>query len=146
MKAWLRGRGEGEQRVSKDLQVDGLTPEVAYYYPEWHWHPDEHGWVKSLLLFFDEIALLVPDYKRHQPANMDPELAGALEDANLLRIIEPEWFVDAEMTGMLAEAMVAIIDAERSTTCPHRSRSPSCQCLALASPASGKSRNEWSAC
>ena len=111
MKAWLRGRGEGEQRVSKDLQVDGLTPEVAYYYPEWHWHPDEHGGVKSLLLFFDEIALLVPDYKRHQPANMDPELAGALEDANLLRIIEPEWFVDAEMTGMLAEAMVAIIDA-----------------------------------
>lgn len=88
-----------------------ILPEVAYYYPEWHWSPDEHGWIKSLLLFFDEIALLVPDYKRREPANIDPELAGALDDAGLLRIIEPEWFVDAEMTKSLAEAMVSIIEA-----------------------------------
>jgi hypothetical protein len=104
----------------RDIEGDNMTeeerrpsvaPEVAYYYPEWHWRPDEHGWVKSLLLFFDEIALLVPDYKRHQPANIDPELAGALQDAQLLRIIEPEWFVDAEMTASLAETMVTIIEA-----------------------------------
>lgn len=86
-------------------------PEVAYYYPEWHWQPDEHGWVKSLLLFFDEIALLVPDYKRHQPALQDPVLAGVLEDEGLLRIIEPEWFVDAPMTRDLAEVMVGLITA-----------------------------------
>jgi hypothetical protein len=86
-------------------------PEVAYYYPEWHWRPDDHGWVKSLLLFFDQVALLVPDYKRHEPANIDPARAGALEDAGLLRIIEPEWFVDAEMTSSLAETMVTIIEA-----------------------------------
>lgn len=67
-------------------QGSGLAPEVAYYYPEWHWSPDAHGWVKSLLLFFDEIALLVPDYKRHQPADLDPEVAGVLQDAQLLRI------------------------------------------------------------
>src|SRR5437899_2980536 len=42
-----------------------IPREAAYYYPEWHWRSDDHGWVKSLLLFFDEIALLVPDYKRH---------------------------------------------------------------------------------
>jgi hypothetical protein len=86
-------------------------PEVAYYYPEWHWRPDEHGWIKSLLLFFDEIALLVPDYKRFGPANRDPALAGALQDAGLLRIIEPEVFVDSEMTTALAETMVTIIEA-----------------------------------
>lgn len=38
-------------------------------------------------------------------------LAGALQDAGLLRIIEPEWFVDAEMTASLAEAMASIIEA-----------------------------------
>lgn len=88
-----------------------VLPEVAYYYPEWHWRPDEHGWVKTLLLFFDEIALLVPDYKRFQPANIDPEVAGALQDEGLLRIIEPEWFVDAEMTTELAATMVTLIEA-----------------------------------
>jgi hypothetical protein len=38
-------------------------------------------------------------------------LAGALQDAGLLRIIEPERFVDAEMTTALAEMMVTIIEA-----------------------------------
>lgn len=87
------------------------VPEVAYYYPEWHWSPDEHSWVKSMLLFFDEVALLVPNYKRHEPANLDPELAGALEDRGLLRIIEPEEFVDAEMTRGLSELIATLIDA-----------------------------------
>jgi hypothetical protein len=87
-----------------------VRPEVAYYYPEWHWRPDEHGWIKSLLLFFDEIALLVPDYKRFEPANLDPPLAGVLQDEGLHRIIEPEQFVDAEMTTALAETMVTIIE------------------------------------
>lgn len=87
-----------------------VPPEVAYYYPEWHWRPDEHGWIKSLLLFFDEIALLVPDYKRFEPANLDPALAGALQNPGLLRIIEPEQFVDADMTTALAETMVTIIE------------------------------------
>lgn len=88
-----------------------LPREVAYYYPEWHWRPDEHGWIKSLLLFFDEVALLVPHYKRFEPANLDPTLAGALQDGGLLRIIEPERFVDAEMTASLAQTMVTIIEA-----------------------------------
>lgn len=88
-----------------------ISPEVAYYYPEWHWRPDDHGWIKSLLLFFDEIALLVPDFKRLEPARRDPKLAGALQDEGLLRIIEPEQFVDAEMTTSLAELMVTIIEA-----------------------------------
>jgi len=86
-------------------------PEVAYYYPEWHWAPDEHSWIKTLLLFFDQIALLVPDYKRDEPANIDPEVAGALQDAGLLLTIEPESFVDAEMTQSLAATMVEIIAA-----------------------------------
>jgi hypothetical protein len=34
--------------------------ETAFYYPGVIWH--DPGWVKSLALFFDEIALLVPNY------------------------------------------------------------------------------------
>lgn len=97
--------------VTSSNSKPDLPPEVAYYYPEWHWRPDDHGWIKSLLLFFDQIALLVPDYKRFEPANRDPALAGALLDAGLLRIIEPERFVDADMTTSLAETMVTIIEA-----------------------------------
>lgn len=101
----------GRDMTSNPESAAAVPPEVAYYYPEWHWRPDEHGWIKSLLLFFDEIALLVPDYKRSEPANLDPTLAGALQDGGLLRIIEPERFVDAEMTASLAETMVTIIEA-----------------------------------
>lgn len=87
-----------------------VVPETAYYYPEWHWTPDEHPWVKSLLLFFDEIALLVPDFKRNEPALADPELAGSLLDQGILRLIEPEWFVDEAVTRDLTEAMVGLIE------------------------------------
>jgi len=97
--------------MSETESAAAVPPEVAYYYPEWHWRPDERGWIKSLLLFFDEIAILVPDYKRSEPANLDPTLAGALQDGGLLRIIEPERFVDSEMTTSLAETMVTIIEA-----------------------------------
>ena len=67
------------EMTSEPESATTVPPEVAYYYPEWHRRPDEHGWVKSLLLFFDEIALLVLDYKRFEPANLDPTLAGALQ-------------------------------------------------------------------
>jgi hypothetical protein len=107
--------------ATSDSSNDATSPEVAYYYPEWHWEPDEHAWVKSLLLFFDEIALLVPDYKRGQPATMDPVLAGALEEERLLRIIEPEWFVDAQMTTDLAAAMVTLIEEGAFDGLPKRS-------------------------
>ncbi len=73
--------------------------------------PEHYRALHPCLLFFDEIALLVPHYKRAQPAMMDPELAGALEERHLLRILEPELFVDAQMTTDLAAAMVTLIEA-----------------------------------
>jgi hypothetical protein len=35
--------------------------ELAYYYPEPYWLARESSWVKSLLLFFDGIAILLPE-------------------------------------------------------------------------------------
>ena len=36
--------------------------ETAYYYPAPYWVFEESDWVKSLLLFFDDIAILLPNY------------------------------------------------------------------------------------
>lgn len=83
------------------------TPEVAFYYPGPVWHSSAA--IKSLLLFFDGIALLVPDYLRGKPQRIHPELAGPLEDEGLLHVLEPETHVDAEATEQLAEGLVEVI-------------------------------------
>ncbi len=77
--------------------------DVAYYYPNPYWGMDESGWVKSLLLFFDRVSILLPDYMygRHHAA--DPVLAEPLEDQGLLEVLEPNTWVDEEMAKSLAE-------------------------------------------
>jgi hypothetical protein len=55
---------------------DAAPPETAYYYPEPFWLEREGGWVKSLLLFFDEIAILLPTYMRERNLLADPTLEG----------------------------------------------------------------------
>jgi hypothetical protein len=97
--------------MTHELSKPTQAPEVAYYYPEWRWSQGEYGWVKSLLLFFDEIALLVPTYMGDLPAQLDPVLAGALRDRGLLRIIRPETFVDGEMATHLTSAMKVLIES-----------------------------------
>ena len=88
--------------------MDGATLlEVAFYYPGPVWRSSEV--IKNLLLFFDGIALLVPEYIRDKPEQVHPELAGPLLDEGLLHILEPEEHVDAEATERLAEAMVDLL-------------------------------------
>lgn len=89
--------------------VEGTTPEVAYYYPAPYWRYGEVDAVKTLLLFFDEIAILRPRYMSGIETLSDPVLAGPLTDLGLLRVLEPETFVDQEMTEDLATAMVCLL-------------------------------------
>jgi hypothetical protein len=77
--------------------------ETAYYYPEPYWLVRESGWIKSLLLFFDEVAILLPEYMRGRHLAADPTLAEPLEDRGLLRVLEPEWFVDETATTKLTD-------------------------------------------
>lgn len=88
---------------------DGVRAEVAYYYPAPYWHYDEVDQVKALLLFFDQIAILRPRYMSGIERLSDPVLAGPLLDLDLLRILEPEVFVDQQMTEDLATAMVSLL-------------------------------------
>ena len=84
-------------------------PETAYYYPEPFWRPTEGSWIKTLLLFFDEVAILLPDYMRGRPAMVDPSLVEPLQDMRLLRILEPEWFVDEQLTIQLTDVVYSLV-------------------------------------
>ena len=83
--------------------------DTAYYYPAPYWLEEEGDWIKSLLLFFDEVAILLPDYMRGRHRDADPSLAGPLEERGLLRVLEPKEWIDAEVAEKLAEIVVDLL-------------------------------------
>ena len=84
-----------------------VPSEVAFYYPGWMWQSDNA--VKNLLLFFDGVALLVPEYMKGRPRLVVPEIAEPLLDAGLLHILEPEELIDRAATEKLAEALANVV-------------------------------------
>lgn len=87
----------------------GALKQTAFYYPGVIWRDPE--WVKSLTLFFDEIALLVPDYIRDRPLRLDPAIAEPLKDEGLLRILSPETLVGKDVAEKLAVALTDVISS-----------------------------------
>ena len=83
---------------------------IAYYYPPPYWRLREADWIKSLLLFFDRIAILLPGYMYGRHRTGDPTLAGPLEDMGLLEILEPAEWVDGEVTRRLADIVTGLVD------------------------------------
>src|SRR5947199_6396941 len=81
--------------------------ELAFYYPNPMWAYGDL--VKNLILFFDGIALLVPDYMTDRPELEDPVMVQGLKEHGLLHIIEPEKSVDKDATEKLASTMTDII-------------------------------------
>ena len=79
--------------------------DTAYYYPAPYWGWGDSGWIKSLLLFFDDVAILLPDYMYGRHTDADPTLAEPLEDRGLLRVLEPNDWVDEEVAGKLAKVI-----------------------------------------
>ena len=94
----------GESEFNMDKSV---TREIAFYYPNPVWTYGD--WIKNLVLFFDGIALLVPDYMRDRPEQVDEPVVVGLKEKGLLEIIEPERAVDKSATEQLAIAMTDII-------------------------------------
>lgn len=82
--------------------------EVAYYH-EPYWTPGRGDWIKSLLLFFDGVAILVPDYMRDRPLLTDPTLAQPLADQGLLHRLSPETLVDQATAEALTELLDGLI-------------------------------------
>ena len=83
------------------------NPEIAFYYPNPIWHNGD--WVKNLILFFDGIGLLVPDYMKDRIESFDPAIVNGLKEHDLLHIIEPEKAVDSSSTEKLASILTDII-------------------------------------
>jgi hypothetical protein len=81
--------------------------DVAFYYPGHLWHHTD--WIKSLLLFFDGIGLLIPEYKQGEPEALDPVMAGPLRDLGLLHYLVADQVVDKTATEQLAMAMTNFI-------------------------------------
>ena len=91
-----------------DFQPDTKAPNVAFYYPGWIW--SDVGSLKNLLLFFDGIALLVPDYMQDRVDQVDHEFTVPLLDAGLLHRLKPEELVDKAATEKLAHSLANILD------------------------------------
>ena len=83
------------------------TREIAFYYPNPVWTYGD--WVKNLVLFFDGIALLVPDYMKEHPEEIDRPMVVGLKERGLLEIIEPEKAIGKSATERLASAMTDVI-------------------------------------
>ena len=108
-----RYSGTAQESARADWSYDGREErrlkDTAYYYPAPYWLAGEGDWIKSLLLFFDEVAILLPDYMRGRQRDADPSLAGPLEEQGLLRVLEPNEWIDAEVVEKLAEIMTDLL-------------------------------------
>src|SRR4051794_9329180 len=87
------------------------APDVAYYYPAPYWSEQEAAWIKSLLLFFDRVAILLPSYMSDRPAAANPSLVEPLEDRGLLQVLDPADWVDQIVTEELATVIVDLLVA-----------------------------------
>jgi hypothetical protein len=104
----------------RSCEAVSARTDTAFYYPGVIWH--NASWVKSLALFFDDVALLVPDYMRERPLALDPAIAEPLQDAGLLRILSPERLVGQDATEMLATAMTDVIASGALDDLPRHGR------------------------
>ena len=86
-------------------------PEIAFYYPgQYFLNPD---WIKTMVLFFDGIAMLIPSYMEEYHTADDHSIIEALKDHSLFRIIRPEDAIGKEETLLLANALTDIIASGR---------------------------------
>ena len=100
-----RVASQGERILS---EMSGRI-DVAYYYPPPFWGTGEGGWVKSLLLFFDKVSILLPSYMYGRHHIADPVQAEPLEDQGLLEVLDPNSWIDEEMAKKLAEAVGGLL-------------------------------------
>jgi hypothetical protein len=97
-------------QTSSITKTDPGLRDVAYHY-ESYWSTGRGDWIKSLLLFFDGVALLVPDYMHERPLFSDPTLAQPLAEQGLLHRLSPETLVDQATAEALTDLLDRLINA-----------------------------------
>ena len=82
-------------------------PEWAFYYPNPVW--SKSNWLKNLILFFDGIVLLSPEFARASPFEGDENVASRLQEDGLLQIVDFSAFVDPRGAKTVADALTDLI-------------------------------------
>jgi hypothetical protein len=103
-------RMSSEAPAAPDDEVGVALRQVAYYH-EPYWGPGRGDWIKSLLLFFEGVALLVPDYMHERPLMTDPTLAQPLAEQRLLHRLSPEALVDQGVAEALTNLLDTVMNA-----------------------------------
>ncbi|WP_432198416.1 hypothetical protein [Streptomyces sp. bgisy027] len=88
------------------MTIQGVPPELAHYYPGWIWDAQSVGELKSLLLFFDGFALLLPEEHFQAAVTHEAELAQPLQEAGLLHNFEPRTWLDADTAQIIRRAAI----------------------------------------
>ena len=84
-------------------------PEVAFYYPNQYF--SDPDWAKNLILFFDGIGMLIPNYMKDHYNLDDLTIITGLREHGLFHVIEPEIAVDENATRKLVSMLKAIINS-----------------------------------
>ncbi len=84
-----------------------MKEDFAFYYPGQYWRDPD--WVKNLILFFDGIAMLIPEYMSDHGNFEDYPIVASLKEHGLFRVIRPEESIGKEETADLAKALSEVI-------------------------------------
>lgn len=95
--------------MTESPKQDLSISEIGFYYPGPIWASDRI--IKNLILFFDGLALLVPNYLLDKPGRVDPAIVLPLKEKGLLHIIEPEVAIDKNAAEALATALTNVLTA-----------------------------------
>jgi energy-converting hydrogenase Eha subunit C len=82
--------------------------QLAYYYPHPLWRDGD--WIKSVLLFFDGIAVLLPSSGKDKPMERDPSIAIPLQERGLLRVLQADEIIDAAAAESMVTALSQVIE------------------------------------
>lgn len=85
-------------------------PHLAYYTDGIAWSSSE--WAKSMLLFFDGIAILVPAQEDAAFQRSDESVIAGMTDAGCLRVLRPDELVDEATAAGVMSAVSAAVERE----------------------------------
>ena len=86
-----------------------MKPECAFYYPGQYWR--DPNWAKNLILFFDGIAMLIPEYMDDHGTLDDHAIISGLREHDLFHIIRPEEKIGEHETRALKEAVTGVLSS-----------------------------------
>lgn len=92
----------------RDTQRAAQRPELVQFSTAWSWPEADMDRMKSLLLYFDGVAWLLPGALRDELLDADPILAAPLYEAGLLRNYEPDQWLTAAVAADIRAAARAV--------------------------------------